>query len=319
MTRVSLLTVVALLIHGGVALAGGETFGHERMWLPEEASTFAPTVDKLFYLILYLTGGVMIGVFALMILFLIQYRHQPGRRARFVHGNNTLELVWTLVPAVILVLITSVSQTSWSAAKTPFTPPTTQQVLDGEVVEIGVIGRQFAWYFQYPGEDGVLGARDRTPKQSADFAEMIGLNRESPGGADDFVSPIMVTPVNKKVYVHLSSVDVLHSFYLPNFRIKQDAVPGLVGKVWLEATKTSAQVVGSDPANPLRVLDQSTMKFVNISDSKPFDIICAELCGQGHFKMRGVMYVVDEPKYREFLRVSHANMKAAGDTEEESY
>ena len=120
------------------------------------------------------------------------------------------------------------------------------------VVEMEVVGRQFAWYYHYPGADGKLGLRD--PKlvdpQSSDPDELIGLDRSDPVAKDDLVTPNMVIPVNTKVLIKLGSVDVLHSFFLPNFRVKQDAVPGLNGQMWIQSTKLSAQVIGTSPDEP---------------------------------------------------------------------
>jgi cytochrome c oxidase subunit II len=97
-------------------------------------------------------------------------------------------------------------------------------------------------------------------------------------------------------------VDVIHSFYLPNFRVKQDAVPGLNGQVWLEASKTSAQVMGTEADG----------------SPKPFDIVCAELCGAQHYAMRGQLFVVSQEDFEEFLRVE-ASYLTFGDDDDYGY
>lgn len=256
-------------------------------WLPVNIFEDSADIDTLFYGILYLTAAVCVGVFVALIWFLFKYRHQPGRHARFIHGNNRLEAAWTLIPTVILALIAAVSQTSWARMKKPPITPTTQAVLDGELVEMRVVGIQFKWYFHYPGKDGKLGPLNRNlQRASTDFSELIGLDRSHADARDDIVTPVMYVPVDKPVYIHLSSVDVLHSFFLPEFRIKQDAVPGLEPKVWLNAAATSAAINGLDErGNP-----------------KPFDIVCAELCGQGHYTMRGELYTVTAEQYDQWLK-----------------
>jgi cytochrome c oxidase subunit 2 len=256
-------------------------------WLPENVFTDSADIDTLFYGILWLTTAVCIGVFVALLYFLVKYRHQPGRHARFIHGNNRLEAAWTLIPTVILALIAAISQTSWARMKKPPMTPTTQQVLDGEVVEMRVVGIQFKWYFHYPGKDGKLGPLRRDlQRASQNFDELIGLDRSHPDAKDDIVTPVMYIPVNKPVYIHLTSVDVLHSFFLPEFRIKQDAVPGLEPRVWLEANRTSAAVNGVDERG----------------GPKPFDIVCAELCGQGHYTMRGELYAVTAEQFAAWLQ-----------------
>lgn len=318
LSRCAVLTLAVVAISASAVFAqeAGETFGRTAAWLPEEASSVAPVLDRLFNFILYLTIGVNIAVFVVMAIFLWAYRARPGRRATFIHGSHKLEMVWTLIPAVILVMITTVSQTSWSKIKTPFESPDVQDVKSGEAVEMRVVGMQFKWYFQYPGADGVLGRIDplNIPAQPMDDAQRIGLDRSDPAAADDFVSVVGVIPVNRRVYVHLNSLDVIHSFYLPNFRIKHDAVPGLNGRVWLEATKTSGEVIGryANDRDKLRVFDLDAGEYVTISDNKPFDLVCAELCGQGHYTMRGTFYVVTDGEYRRFIEVNQRNVSGGG-------
>ena len=116
----------------------------------------------------------------------------------------------------------------------------------------------------------------------------------------------MAIPVNTKVLINLTSVDVLHSFFLPNFRIKQDTIPGLNGSVWIEASRTSGHVIGTSP-------DEPDM----FGYSKPFDIVCAELCGQGHFTMRGKLYVVNRQQYEAFLEEEASFLDLGEDGEDE--
>ena len=282
----------------------GSTVGRTSWWLPENVFPAAEPIDALFYFILYLTGAICIAVFVVLIAFLIKYRYKAGRQGAFIHGNTRLEVVWTLVPTVILAFTAVFSQATWSNIKrAPEVSP------DENMIEMEVVGRQFAWYYHYPGADGKLGPRD--PKlvdpQSSDPDELIGLDRSNPIAKDDLVTPNMVIPVNTKVLFKLSSVDVLHSFFLPNFRVKQDAVPGLNGQMWIQSTKTSAQVIGTSP-------DESAI----FGYAKPFDIVCAELCGQGHFKMRGKLYVVTQEQYEAFL-AEEASYLDFGDEDEEDY
>jgi cytochrome c oxidase subunit 2 len=298
---------VLLTLFGTASVAvaqtpGPETTGDRVWWLPENVFPAAEHIDLLFNFILYMTGAVCIGVFAVMIAFLIKYRHKPGRHSAFIHGNTRLEIVWTLIPTIIMALTAVFSQATWTAIKR-------QPVVEAgeDVVRIEVVARQFQWFFHYPGADGAMGPRRMLliDPQSSEPDSLIGLDRDHPDAGDDIVAPYMSVPVNTKVMIQLSSVDVLHSFFLPNFRIKQDAVPGLNGKMWLEATKTSAQVIGTSPDEPA-IFDYA----------KPFDIVCAELCGQGHFKMRGKLYVVSRDQYEAFLEEEASYLDTGGDDED---
>jgi cytochrome c oxidase subunit 2 len=220
-------------------------------WLPENVSTYGRDIDWLFHLIYYITGITAILVFAAMLAFLVMYRDRPGRRARYTHGNATLEIVWTVVPALILVILTFLSVPAWSRIKMS-APPPSDFALD-------VLAKQFNWQVTYPGPDGKFGTAD-----------------------DKMLLDEMHVPVNKVVHVHLRSQDVIHSFFVPQFRMKQDAVPGREITQWFEATKPGK-----------------------------YELPCAELCGFGHSGMRGWIYVHTAEEYAKWAA---ANLTASAAT-----
>ena len=203
-----------------------------RVWLPEGITTTAPLIDRLFYLILGLTGVVFLGVQATLLFFVVRYHRRPGGRAYYTHGNNLVEIIWTLIPALILVGLTAYSQRVWSQVRG--TPPPAD-------LEVEITAEQFAWNIRYAGPDGALNTAD----------DITTINQ-------------LHLPVHQTVLVRLKSKDVIHSFFVPQFRMKLDAVPGITGRLWLSATKTGH-----------------------------FEIACAELCGLGHYRMRG--FLVIEP------------------------
>jgi len=206
-------------------------------WLPENVSTYGREIDWLFHLIYAITGVTAILVFAAMLAFLVMYRDRPGRRARYTHGNTTLEIVWTVVPALILVILTFLSVPAWSKIKMQAPPPSD--------FVLHVTAKQFNWQVTYPGPDGKFGTDD-----------------------DKTMLDEMHVPVNKVIHVHLRSQDVIHSFFVPQFRMKQDAVPGREIVQWFEATKPGK-----------------------------YELPCAELCGFGHSGMRGWIYVHTPEEY----------------------
>jgi cytochrome c oxidase subunit 2 len=209
-------------------------------WLPENVSTYGRDIDWLFHLIYYITGITAILVFVTMIVFLVIYKARPGRRARYTHGNTTLEIVWTVVPSLILVILTFLSAPAWSKIKMQ-APPASDFVLN-------VTAKQFNWQVTYPGPDGKFGTAD-----------------------DKTLLDEMHVPVNKVVHVHLRSQDVIHSFFVPQFRMKQDAVPGREIVQWFEASKPGK-----------------------------YELPCAELCGFGHSGMRGWIYVHTPDEYQKW-------------------
>jgi cytochrome c oxidase subunit 2 len=210
-------------------------------WLPEDVSTYGGEIDSLFYIIYYITGAAFIIVTVLMIVFLIMYRQREGRRATYTHGNTALEITWTVIPAVILVVLSFMSVSTWGKVKA-HAPPSD--------FEVHVTAKQFNWEILYPGPDGKLETAD-----------------------DVLIENDMHVPVNKVVRIILKSKDVIHSFFVPNLRLKQDAVPGRDILVWFEATKPGK-----------------------------YELPCAELCGFGHSGMKGWLYVDTPEEYEKWVK-----------------
>jgi cytochrome c oxidase subunit 2 len=209
-------------------------------WLPENVTSFGHDIDRLFLLIYWITGITFILVTGAFLTFLVLYRDRPGRRARFTHGNTTLEIVWTVVPALILVVLTFLSVPAWSKIK--MTMPATDVVIQ-------VTAKQFNWQVTYPGPDGQFGTAD-----------------------DKTFLDEMHVPVGKPIRVNLRSQDVIHSFFVPQFRIKQDAVPGREIAAWFDVAKPGK-----------------------------YEWPCAELCGFGHSGMRGWVYAHTPEEYAKWL------------------
>jgi cytochrome c oxidase subunit 2 len=174
-------------------------------WLPEDVSTYGREIDALFFLIYYITAATFILVTALMVWFLWKYRDQGNRRATYSHGNTTLEIIWTVVPAAILIVLSFMSVSTWAKVKREVPPSD---------FEVAVAAKQFNWDVSYPGPDAKLGTEDDIK----------------------FDNDIHV-PVNKVVRMRITATDVIHSLFIPNLRFKQDAVPGRMIWAWFEATK----------------------------------------------------------------------------------
>lgn len=216
------------------------------MLLPPAASSVAPAVDRLFYVILGITGFFFFLVEGALLVFVLRYRHRPGRTALYIHGHTGAEVIWTLIPAVILLWLTFTSQRLWVRIK---------EYEPANPVEVEVLAEQFAWNIRYPGPDGQFNTAD----------DVTTINQ-------------MHLPVDQPVLVWLKSKDVIHSFFVPAFRIKQDVVPGMTGHLWLEATRPGQYEIG-----------------------------CAQLCGLGHYRMRGFITVEDQETFQRWLRETKAD------------
>ena len=212
------------------------------LWLrlPEGVSSYSGRIDGLFRLILWITGIIFVVVEALLLFFLLRYRHREGRRAHYTHGNNRLEVIWTIIPAVICVVLALLSRRSWAEIK---------QQMPSDAMQIEIVAEQFAWNIRYPGADGKLGTAD----------DLVTLNQ-------------LHFPVGRPVVATLRSKDVIHSFFLPEFRVKQDAVPGMSTRIWFDAMR-----VGH------------------------WEIACAELCGLGHYRMKGFVTVETPEEFEKWL------------------
>jgi cytochrome c oxidase subunit 2 len=252
--------------------------GNPSLWHPlrESVTEVGFDIDRLYWGILLLTGAVFIAVQALLLYFTFRYRAVPGGKAKFIHGNNKLEATWTIIPSVILVLIAALSKSTWNEIR--YDAPTGE-----DAVRIECVAQQFAWFFRYPGNDGQFGPRDSVKLAEArannDLSDPIMVDRETappgwtgelPPGADDYTNQAEVRiPADRPVRILLTSNDVLHSFYVPEFRVKHDAVPGMNGgRLWFEVPWKLAKSHGY------------------------FDLICAELCGLNHYSMRGRIIVM---------------------------
>jgi cytochrome c oxidase subunit 2 len=238
-----------------VALVVLSTLYFTRPWMPSLFSDRG-AIDHALWISLVLTGVVFILTNLILAWFSWRYQDATGARAIYWHDDPKLEWTWTLVTAAILFVILFNALGLWASINGP-------APADAALVE--VTGQQFAWNVRYPGKDGILG---RTDMRLASQDNLIGLDRDDPASADDLLLlNQMYLQKDRPIRVRIRSMDVIHSFFLPNFRVKQDAMPGIVTEIWF----TPKQL--TDP-------------------EKPLEIACAEHCGLGHYRMRGQVHVV---------------------------
>ena len=230
-------------------------------WFPENVSSYGDDIDRLFNLIMWMVAVTFVLTEVLLVYCIFIYSKKTDAKATYSHGNHTLEMVWTAIPALLLVFIAFSQMGAWSNIKIdmpdgsepghPYSP---------ERPFAEVYGSQFDWRIRYPDAEGNF------------------------DGADVVESPYdMYVPVDTKVVIRLKSRDVLHSFFIPNFRLKQDAVPGMEIPVWFEAEKTGS-----------------------------YDLICAELCGWGHYKMAGKIHVLPKDEYEAWMQGARAALYTNG-------
>jgi len=243
------------------------------------ASTQGPQIDNIISIVHWLMLILFVGWGAYFIYALIKFRASKNPKANYngvkSHFSSYIE---ALVAVVEVVLLFGFAFPIWASRinDVPAGP---------DVVQIRVVGQQFAWNFHYPGPDGVFG---KSSVNLVDEAENpIGLDRKDSFAKDDvFTVNQLHIPVNTPINISLSSKDVIHNFKLPELRVSQDAIPGMEIPVWFEATMTSEEFLKTTVGSK--------------REGKGFQIACAQLCGLGHYRMMGYMTVHDNEGYADW-------------------
>ena len=234
-------------------------------WLPAAASGHASALDA----VLLSVHAHMLLIFtawlALFVIALVKFRKgaNPEPRDRGMKGTWAAIAIGGVLVGDVIILAT-MALPAWAARNEP--PPA-----GVNPVEIRVPAEQFAWNIHYPGPDGVFG---RTGQPFISASNPVGIDRSDPAGADDIgILNVLMLPVYRTAVIQLTSRDVIHSFTLNEMRVKQDANPGMTSRIWF---------------TPITIGD--------------WEIACSQLCGLGHYRMRGEYHVVDEATFQSFLR-----------------
>jgi cytochrome c oxidase subunit 2 len=253
--RGSVYFLLALLVSAASTLAEPRT--DNLYWAPANFTTGGAQIDAILNFIFWLTLVVFIAVQAVFIVYLVKYRRREGHRAYYCHGNNVLEIVWTSIPVLIFLGLAIYSNRLWAELLSD--PPP-------DALQVNVSAFQFGWDFRYPGADGKLGSVE-VGKISNE--NKFGVGEADETGKDDFTSTELVIPFGRPINIILNSRDVIHSFYVPFFRLYQDAVPGrTISWVWFKVER---------PGN--------------------FELACNQLCGTGHYNMKAPIRVVSPEEY----------------------
>lgn len=245
----------------------------ENDFLPEAVSEHGVKTDGLFWLTMAIITIAFIVTHILLFFFPFTYQYKESNTASFYPDNNKLEIIWTVIPAIVLTILIFTGWRVWSEITDD--PPK-------ESEEIEIMAFQFGWLTRYPGPDKNLGAYDfRLITSDNEW----GIDYKDSASFDDFTSSdrVLRIPKGRPVLFKIRARDVLHSVFAPHFRLKMDAVPGMPTRFWFVPTKTTAEM----------------RKELNDPQFN-YEIACAEICGRGHFGMRMIVEVLEDKEYKEW-------------------
>lgn len=316
-------------------------FHNPQWYLPTSASLHGLVTDHLFNLTMWITLPVFCITQALLFLFVLLFPHREDKKADYYPNNHKLELIWTIVPGIVLTWLIVQGLQTWANIKSP-------APADAMVIE--VTAEQFAWNFRWPGKDGKFGRNK--PELMKAATNPIGIDFDDSLSHDDITSKEIFIPVGKTVLFNIQAKDVIHSFYLPHFRVKMDAVPGMRTSFWMNPTMTSVEKKEEVKRITLGMKEVDQRLYGQVSDEtykdangniivekgglikraerdqngnlvKSTDVVlrlikagikeinayhdfnyvlaCAELCGLGHYKMRAAMTVVTQQEYDKWM------------------
>ncbi len=256
----------------------------------KSASEHGGTIDSMFNVTLVFTGIVFVICHLVLFWFPYKYRYRKGNKALFLPHDNRLEIIWTAVPALVMTILVVQGLVTWNKVMSDVQS-------NEDFIEIEATAWQFAWNLRYPGTDGKLGVKDfRLIKPGINE---LGQDWHDERNHDDYNADELVLPKGKKVRVRIIARDVLHNFYLPHFRVKMDAVPGIPTYFVFTPIKTTDEFrqelrkypeyqLPSDPNDP-----NSEPKWKAFN----YELACAELCGKGHYSMRRVVKIVSPEEW----------------------
>jgi len=253
---------------------------HGKQLLPPAASIHGAITDNLFTITCYIIGFVFVITHILLFGWSYFYSHNANRKAYFYPENNKLEQAWTIAPAIVLTVLVIFGFFTW------------RHIFNGDelkgrkdVITVELTGEQWKWWARYPGADGVLGRKDYKLIQGGN---VLGVDFKDKNSYDDVIDKqgdTITLPVNRPVKLILGAKDVIHSAYMPYFRVQMNCVPGVPTYFYFTPTVTTDEMRAR--------LGVDTFNYI---------MLCAKICGAGHYNMGRVIRVVTEQEYKKWLK-----------------
>ena len=278
---------------------------YTKVLLPESASEHGYTYDTLLIISFIIIFIVQTVTQALLHYFAYKYRGINGRKASFITHNNKLELVWTVIPAIVLFALILYGMTTWSDIMN------FDEDEDALVVEL--YAQQWNWKARYAGDDNVLGDANVRFLNDFDGRNSVGIDSSDPNGLDDVVvTQEFHLPVDRKVIFKIRSQDVLHSAYMPHFRAQMNCVPGMITEFSFTPTTTTADmrlnpdvVAKVNRINKIRYDNSQVLMAKGEEPLEPYQfdylLLCAKICGSSHYNMQMKIVVESEKDFNKWL------------------
>lgn len=248
------------------------------------ASEHGVVTDNLFWITMAITGFVFVLTQIFLFGFAFKYQYKKGNQATFYPHNNTLEIVWTAIPAIVLALLIISGWKAWSKITGPAPD-------NAEVIE--VMGYQYSWAIRYGGADKQLGDYDY---KKIDVVNQVGIDFSDKASFDDFIPTKLFLPKGRPVLLQIRARDVIHSVYQPHFRLQMNAVPGMPTRFWFTPTKSTAE-----------------MRIETGNPEFEYELVCNKICGKGHFAMKYLIEVIEPEEYDKWYASQDAWLKQNSD------
>jgi cytochrome c oxidase subunit 2 len=273
--RINAFLFIVFLVAGLVGVwYCNELYYGKTLFVQPSASEHGEKIDKMMWITLAVTGVVFFMTQILLFWFAYKYQYSEKRKVFYYPHNNKLEVIWTVVPAIFLTVLVGFGLYYWFGI--------TKEAPEGsQVVEI--TGKQFNWLIRYPGKDAVLG-RKNYRLTNASEGNALGVDWEDASSHDDIEATEVHLVVNKPVKFVINAQDVIHDVGLPHFRLKMDAVPGIPTTIWFTPKYTTAK-----------------MKEITGNKDFVYEISCDQMCGSGHYSMKGIIVVETQEEYNKWL------------------
>ena len=260
--------------------------------LPKSASEHGVEIDSLFNWSMILISIVFFIVQPVLFIFAYKYRGRKGQKASYYEHNDKLELIWTVVPAVVLAVLITWGLNTWGDIMNP------ENEEKPMVVEL--YAQQFAWTARYSGGDNQLGYAN---VNLIEGKNALGVDMSNPSAGDDFTTKEIHLPVNKPVLFRFRSQDVIHSAYMPHFRAQMNCVPGMITQFQFTPTVTSAEM-SAEPYVIKQINDINEIRAEIGEDPYEFGyiLLCNKICGSAHYNMQLPIIVESEEAYNKWVK-----------------